>query len=474
MGCGLALYDCRSKQEYIYRTNRIREISGGSALLSELFGGFFGCRGNHGYNIAVDWRSRLEQTGDFLREFENSGLDGELLYEGGGNLFVIYRSREVYVEINKALSRYAIDKTYSVSIVASCVEVTGDFNADRRRLYAENTLRKNQGMFLVANNVLPFTQLDRLTYMPIVEKKKKNEWGKEEQFTMESLRKRKKSDECEGSRSLLDDMTDSNKSLLAVIYIDGNAMGDKLKKLTDNVQSYAEGVSALRKFSLETNEAFVDAPIREIEKFLAEKRKTAPEKNRYAYRRVISGGDEITLICSAFIVPDILDVYFRTLGSSAGNSACAGVAVFHSHAPFSEVYKIAEECCESGKKEAHKPENKGKSYIDFHFCHSGITNDLETLRSEQGILTVPYEVGAQWREFIDFGESIKPLGRSRVKALGLAALQGESSYRIKLAEVRSRVPAIDVPPNKEQLKKQIRMVSDAAAVWDIWFCGGGE
>ena len=33
----LALYDCRSKQEYIYRTKRIREISGGSALLSDLY-----------------------------------------------------------------------------------------------------------------------------------------------------------------------------------------------------------------------------------------------------------------------------------------------------------------------------------------------------------------------------------------------------------------------------------------------------
>ena len=33
----LALYDCRSKQEYIYRTNRIKEITGGSQLLTELY-----------------------------------------------------------------------------------------------------------------------------------------------------------------------------------------------------------------------------------------------------------------------------------------------------------------------------------------------------------------------------------------------------------------------------------------------------
>lgn len=36
----LALYDCRSKQEYIYRTNRVQEITGASELLSSLFKDF--------------------------------------------------------------------------------------------------------------------------------------------------------------------------------------------------------------------------------------------------------------------------------------------------------------------------------------------------------------------------------------------------------------------------------------------------
>ena len=32
-----AIYDCRSKQEYIYRTNKIREIAGASKLLADVF-----------------------------------------------------------------------------------------------------------------------------------------------------------------------------------------------------------------------------------------------------------------------------------------------------------------------------------------------------------------------------------------------------------------------------------------------------
>ncbi len=473
--CVLALYDCRSKQEYIYRTNRMLEISGGSALLAELFSDFF----KDQKNFKTDWRSNINVSGDFVGDFEKSGFDGELLYEGGGNLFVIYRNREVYLEINKRLSRYAIDKTYSVSIVASCVPVTGNFNEDRSRLYAENTTRKNQGTFLVPNNVLPFTQIDRLTYMPIVKKDKKGDKDDKNEYTMESKLKYQKGI-SRGENIILDNMIEfDKKSILAVIYIDGNNMGAKLKEVTKKINSYAEGVSALRKFSLNTNTAFVDTPIKKIEEFLSSKFDNAPEKekNNYLYRKVISGGDEITLVCNARLVPDILGIYFKALrGAKEKNSACAGAALFHSHAPFSEVYKIAEECCESGKSIAHLPGNADNSYIDFHFCHSGITNDLKTLREEQGILTQPYQVGADWEEFLELVERIRPIGRSNIKDLGFAAFRGESQYRQKLEFVHSRYPDVDIPslPQLDGFEKTMRMIADISAVYDIWFKEGED
>ena len=52
----LALYDCRSKQEYIYRTNRVQEITGASELLRSLFTDFFKDE-NNGFRIKSDWRN---------------------------------------------------------------------------------------------------------------------------------------------------------------------------------------------------------------------------------------------------------------------------------------------------------------------------------------------------------------------------------------------------------------------------------
>ena len=98
----LALYDCRSKQEYIYRTNRVQEIIGGSEILRSLFTDFF--ENTKDFKIKSDW-----QNGDvpenYLDYFNKSGNDAEIIYEGGGNLCVIYKNEDTYKAVNRKFSR---------------------------------------------------------------------------------------------------------------------------------------------------------------------------------------------------------------------------------------------------------------------------------------------------------------------------------------------------------------------------------
>lgn len=150
----LALYDCRSKQEYIYRTNKMKEITGASALLADLFKGFF-CNENKNFKINGNWKTTAPS--DYIEYFNNSGYDAEVIYEGGGNLCVIFKDMDTYVRINRVLSRKVLEDTFGVSIIASATKVTGDFPADRRRLYAENALQKNLGAYHIPCSVLPFT-----------------------------------------------------------------------------------------------------------------------------------------------------------------------------------------------------------------------------------------------------------------------------------------------------------------------------
>ena len=478
----LALYDCRSKQEYIYRTNRVKEIAGASRLLANLFTSFFEDNKN-GFRINADWKQDAPEN--YLQYFNDSELDAEIVYEGGGNLCVIYKDKETYLKINRALSKKVLDDTFGVSIIASAAPVTGNFVQDRKNLYLNNAVQKNLGAYHTPCNVLPFTQVDRLTYQPIIEKKDNKQYTTESKKKSDAYEKlflekedTKKIRDIKLFQKSFDDMTDKgNDSILAVIYIDGNNMGKKVKDATDGKTDYTSGINALRDFSQKTNKDFVENPIDAITERLyalyQEHAGDEKEQLKYLFRPIISGGDEITIVCNAHAVPEILKVYFQTLTSGSDNSACAGVALFHSHAPFADVYRIAEECCESGKQRSHLPENKGKNYIDFHFCHAGITNSLEKIRETQEAKYTarPYEYGDSWQKFIEYGKMASGMKRADIKALGEAIIKGDSYYQEEIRRIKSRnkdKKFDQIYQNADEIKN---ILFDIAIVFDLWFAG---
>ena len=75
---------------------------------------------------------------------------------------------------------------------------------------------------------------------------------------------------------------------------------------------------ALRRFSLKTDRLFVQEPLRAIEECLHRKNREDQEKirekkiHRHSFRKVIGGGDEITLICRAEDAADIVTAYFAS------------------------------------------------------------------------------------------------------------------------------------------------------------------
>ena len=114
----LSLYDFASKQAYIYKTSKIREISGASALLSGMYRKFADILRKNGIILNYDVTKRF-----YMNAFDNScETDGVVLYDGGGNLMVLWKSFDVYKEANKVLSSYLLKNAPGVSLIASCVE----------------------------------------------------------------------------------------------------------------------------------------------------------------------------------------------------------------------------------------------------------------------------------------------------------------------------------------------------------------
>ncbi|MBR2682991.1 MAG: hypothetical protein IKE22_06990, partial [Atopobiaceae bacterium] len=164
----MAVYDFRSKQEFIYRTNRMREITGASELIAEMYSKFL-AREIDGKPIRNDW-DKHDAPDPIGHDGPCAGEDeaGVVIYEGGGNLLVLYRDWNTYIAANRLFSQMVIEETYSLNLIvggvvweASPKGEVSDFEWNRTRAYDKLDRCKRVGNVSVPCNVLPYTQVDR-------------------------------------------------------------------------------------------------------------------------------------------------------------------------------------------------------------------------------------------------------------------------------------------------------------------------
>lgn len=445
----LALYDFASKQSFIYRTSKIKEISGASQLLSEMFKRF--------PDILKDQLDfKYNTASEFKLEDFNS--DAEVLYDGGGSLMVLYKDEDTYKKANRIISKHILINYPSLSMIACCVECKGDFNKDKTALYSQNRIRKNRYPASDITAVIPFVQVDPMTFMPVVHK----EINVNEELSLSADRVVKRN----AYKVNANDNLEGLEGLSAVIYIDGNAMGKKLMKLSS--EDYNTGVNNLRSFSKEVNRIYVEEPLKAFDEYLK-------NSNSKGYRKVIGGGDEITIVCDAEIAYELVKIYFDKLEENNVNISneddkhysCAGISVFHSKSPFNVAYDIAEAACESAKKRAHCVQG---NYFDFYYCHAGITSDFDTLRDrEQFITKRPYKFDFAKKEFERIGEILRKAGRSNVKVLGTATQIGKEQYCFQAERINAYLKENALKTENDNFEDEMKIVYDMAEFYDLWF-----
>lgn len=508
----LAMYDIRGKQDYIYKSSKIKEIVGGSYIIRDCFDdclfpaaekvsekGIFSYRRN----------SQQDEPEEFTPEnFESrleKGYVGEVVYDGGGNFFVLYRDAEVYREVNRRFYRELLDKTYSLRVLTTCIgEINFDnYPQDRDRLYAEHHRREQRESMINPVNTLPVVQTDYRTSLPLAELQ--HIGNRDEKVSYESKKKYVKYEEMsrertnreiqiqlEGSDKLDNLITKKGEeSLLAVIYIDGNSMGAQVERCLNGVdKSYSACVKALRQFSEEIQTHYIDKRIADVDALL--------EKRANGRRRfVVYAGDEVTFICNARNAYDVAREYLTRLAEESSQGAprtsCAGIAVFHSHAPFREAYRIAEECCESGKKLMKAEGITNASLIDFHYCQGAFGTSLEEIRKEEETENssrpwfIKYydESGqAAGREGLikekyisdDIVQKMKDMlnkaGRSNIKNLALSARKSAADFKSELERICAHQLEKHLDFTLGGLlddEMQRKLIYDMVIVYDLWF-----
>lgn len=517
----LAMYDIRGKQDFIYKSSKIKEIVGGSYIIRDCFDdclfpaaeecsekGIFSYRRNTSHEESNDF------TVENFKKRLQEGYIGEVIYDGGGNFFVLYKDVIIYREVNRRFYHNLLEKTYSLRVLTTYIDNVNfeDYREDQKKLYAKHRRREQRESMISPVNTLPIVQTDYRTSLPLAELQYIGDGrvGREEKVSLESKKKYEKYSQIEkngkedrqiqGSR-LLDELVTKRgeESLLAVIYIDGNNMGAQVEKCLNNLKkddgtenkSYEASAKALRNFSAEIQKHYITDRIRDVDALLSEKEN---EKRRF----VIYAGDEVTFICNARNAYDVAVEYLTKLAESseeeAPRTSCAGIAVFHSHAPFPEAYRIAEECCESGKRLMKEEKIEHASLIDFHYCQGAFGTSLEEIRKEEETedSSRPWFVnctGGQHKagkaELIDgkyvsceivqkMQEMLNRAGRSNIKNLALSAKKSAADFKSELERICAHQLEKEIDFSLGGLlnvndELQRKLIYDMVIVYDIWF-----
>ncbi|MCR5530869.1 MAG: hypothetical protein K6F26_03360 [Lachnospiraceae bacterium] len=533
----LAMYDVRGKQNYIFRGRKLKEIVGGSLVIRDVFKDYL-------YPAADSYAKRMNQnyTGEaifnykstktdaaFTRQgFENhlkEGFLGEVIYDGGGNFFILYKDFETYKSINQIFTKNVLEHTYSLTVLCSHIEgvdfdnyitispqhhTDNEDQGDQNRLYTENRKREARINPQMPAQVLPFTQVDYANSLPLYEYDSTGNT----KLTREAARKYKKYEEVVKSGKKTDEFDEKvldhiakdkgTDSWIAILYIDGNNMGAKvqnafqdcLKEEEKNCPvaiSYEKAVKTLRSFSESIQKEYVDDRLDAIDKRLQEKYGDNAGTS-YKRRIVVYAGDEINIILNAHDALDAVKAYFENMPTTG--SACAGIALFKSHAPYADAYNIAEQCCESGKKLMKEHKMTEANLVDFHYCQGAIGIDLEQIRvrENEGIISRPWFVSYDAKTCGDIpkedvvtvkmveklAENLNTCARTNIKGLLECAKNSESKMLTELKRMQLRrknantlgeISCIPLCDGSGQISdKRLRdMVFDVVSIYDLWF-----
>lgn len=420
-GYVLCMYDIRGKQEFIYRSSKLKEIVGASLIIRDLFEDYL-------YESAKIYRNKINKdfndTGadaifrydpnkekldrfsfeEFEKRMNGDQYIGEIVYDGGGNFLLLYKDEVAMKKTTEIFTKKILKEIGTLKVVATYI---GDISKDNyhsddpknpgdyEKLYQKHRLRESTALYTLPYGSLPIVQTEPTSSLPLTymydnapadssaSEKKYVKYSTETNAKLKKYWKEASNPGYEMGETVLDNIVAETKgedSMLAIFYIDGNAMGAKVQACLNGKKNYDDCVNLLREFSKKIQKTFIDD--RKVDMLKTDETKSSDKKN-YKSRILIGAGDEMTIICKAEESYETIKEYLSKIPSPY--SSCAGAAIFHSHTPFADAYRIAEQCCEDTCKNYMKDnELTLANLMDFEYCQGGIGFSLKDIREENG------------------------------------------------------------------------------------------
>jgi len=363
-------------QEFIFATNKLQEIVGASEIVK---------------SVAVEFEK--------LSGYKNG--DKNLLINTAGNIKAIFNTKEecekVVLEFGKIISQMA----YGITISQAVVEFDGKAEDYITKLSEKLKTQRNKPSIPLDSSI-NIMELNPSTAKPSIS-------NGSDIATIQKLKAYKELENKENSD--LQKLSNS-KNKLAVIHIDGNALGQLISNLKKECNLTLSEFSS--KLDAATKKAFNDA------------------KEGKQIREIILGGDDVTVICNADNALDFTKEFLENFETQTDKSfkkltACAGIAYCNEKYPFHYAVDLAEALCGVAKNHCKRE----SSCLMFHNIQSSsyqewdkfvkdeltIKNDQETIRCDFGAYYLDNKNEANISDFMNTLEAYRcdnsPINRLR-------------------------------------------------------------
>ena len=428
----LVIVDTTQIQPYVFGSNRLRENTGASQLVSEATETWalktvqsVAARNNIKVDGMLDSTKRIEDSG--------TNLAAEVLYAGGGNVIVLFRDEADAKIFTRQLSRKTLTDAPNLQLVLAQqpfdwnqslyeqVEATFKKLAEEKRSRLVTAPLLGLGVTVMCRStglpavgVTPPVGRD-LGYPASAEIAAKLDAAPAAHKRLQEMFAAALDDTYSFPRDF-DELGRSagEHSYIAIVHADGDGIGKRIQeigKCYQKPEQNREYITTLRQFSGAVERAAQSALLNIlvrlkkkidlttgllIHKSVQGKELTRIELKReddqwlLPFRPVVFGGDDVTFVCDGRLGVSLAVEYLRQfeiqtakLPDGKGQAtACAGIAIVKTHYPFARAYGLADELCKSAKSYRRK-QNLTGSCLDWHFAMSGLAGGIEEIRRRE-------------------------------------------------------------------------------------------
>ena len=353
-------------QNFIFQTNKLREIAGGSELIELICSGSFD-------------------------QFEDQ--EGKRIMRAAGNIRHLFKDVDACKKAVLEFPRLVNKLAPGVAICQAVIEIKEKMSLKEALKQLESNLKIQRNKSLMTSNIgFLATKRSQRTGLPAVD------YEKGEPVDITSLSKIKagtssRTNLCKKAFgnykkeiSLNIEEMGTDKSWIAVIHADGNSLGKIIQEIAEN--DNAENLLA------EFSSLLEEATINSAREAYIEAEKMFREETSIPIRPIVLGGDDLTVVCRADIAIKYTEKFLgqfenntkKLLGKFSTNikdnllienglKACAGIAYIKKSFPFHYGYSLANELCSEAKKESERKH----SCIMFHKVQDSFVTDYNSI-----------------------------------------------------------------------------------------------